>query len=320
MAIDTARIISGWTTLHEDARGAVIGLGNFDGVHKGHRSVLARAQIIAQGLNTHWGAAVFTPHPRQWFAPEGAPFRLSSDAQRAHILWMLGADPIFHLPFDAQLASMEPEVFVKSVLVDGLGVRGVVTGADFCFGKGRAGNADTLAHLAGRYGFAYHALEPVMDDARGGEGEKVSSSMIREALREGDPRLARTLMGRPFTIEGVVAHGDKRGRLLGFPTANMALGDYVRPKFGVYAVHVYHPDRERPLNGVANLGARPTVEGTQERLEVHIFDFEGDLYDLTLEVALLDFIRPEQKFDGLEALKAQIAQDCTRARALLERR
>ncbi|PWE16937.1 bifunctional riboflavin kinase/FMN adenylyltransferase [Marinicauda salina] len=310
-----SEIIEGYADLPAAARGGVAALGNFDGVHRGHRAVLDAAAALAAERGTVAVAAVFKPHPRRYFRPDIAPFRLMSDAQRARALAAAGAARIHVIPFGPELAAMSPEAFARDVLAGGLGLDGVVTGGDFRFGKDRAGDAAMLATLGERHGFTARAA-PEVDDA---DGTKISSTAIREALGRGEPETAARLLGGAWRIEGVVARGDERGRTLGFPTANIGLGDYVRPRFGVYAVRATVPGRDAPVPGVANIGRRPTVDGEDERLEVHLFDFEGDLYGSTLEVAIEHFIRPETKFDGLDALKRQIAADSEQARARLGR-
>ncbi len=292
------------------ARGSVAALGNFDGVHAGHRAVLNHAAALAAQLDAPVSAAVFKPHPRRFFKPDTAPFRLMSDAQRVRALEEAGAARVFAIPFDRELAGMTPEAFVERVLAGRLGLRGVVTGADFRFGKDRAGGAEALRTIGAAFGITAETAPEIRAEAR-----KVSSTGVREALQAGDAEGASKLLGRPFAIEGEVIHGDRRGRTLGFPTANIALGDYLRPAFGVYAVRARIDGETVWRPGVANLGRRPTVDGADERLEAHLFDFHGDLYGRTLEVALDAFIRGERRFDGLEALTAQIAADSATARA-----
>ncbi len=291
----------------------MVALGNFDGVHRGHAAVVAEAVQLARTLDAPAGAAVFSPHPRRVFAPDAPPFALMNDTQRVRALGEAGAELVHHIVFNRALSAMSPEAFVDEVLHTGLGLKGVVTGADFCFGKGRAGTADDLQRLCAQRGIETRIAKAVaFDDTP----EKISSSAARAALREGDPARAAALLGRPFALEGEVFKGDQRGRLLGFPTANVMLGDYVRPAFGVYATRSRLADG-RVVSGVANLGKRPTVDGVSERLEVHLFDFEGDLYGQILETELIRFIRGEQKFEGLDALKAQIASDSAAARDVL---
>jgi riboflavin kinase/FMN adenylyltransferase len=306
-------VYHGHSGLPEAARGAVLALGNFDGVHRGHAAVIAQAGALARTLDRKAGAAVFSPHPRLFFQPDAEPFALMSETQRVRALQAEGAEIIHHIVFDHALSQMSPDAFVEEVLHHGLGASGVVTGADFCFGKGRAGSAEDLQRLCADRGIACRIAEAVAMD--GAEG-KISSSDVRQALRDGDPERAADLLGRPFAIEGAVQQGDQRGRTIGFPTANVALGPYVRPAFGVYATRSRLEDG-RVIPGVANLGRRPTVEGTEARLEVHLFDVCEDLYGRTLETELIAFIRAEQKFSGLEALKAQIAADSETARSLL---
>lgn len=296
----------------------VAALGNFDGVHAGHRAVLDQTCALAASVGAEPVAAVFSPHPRRLFRADEPPFRLMNDAQRARALLAAGARRVDTIRFDAALAAMTPEAFVRDVLVGQLALQGVVTGGDFCFGKGRAGNADTLRDLGAQYGLAVGIAQTLVSDRLNGRA-KFSSSAVRNALREGDVETAAELLGRPWAIEGEVAHGDKRGRTLGFPTANIALAEYLRPKAGVYAVRAILPGRDGPVGGVANIGRRPTVEGTEERLEVFFFDYSGDLYGQILEVELIGFIREERRFEGLEALKAQIAIDSREARGVLDR-
>ena len=306
-------VYHGHSSLPEAARGAVLALGNFDGVHRGHAAVIGQARSLASPLDRQAGAAVFSPHPRIFFQPDGDPFALMNEAQRVRALQSEGAQLVHHIVFDHALSQMSPEAFVDEVLHHGLGAAGIVTGADFCFGKGRAGTAEDLQRLCAERAITCRIAEAV--SAHGAAG-KISSSDVRQALREGDPARAAALLGRPFAIEGAVTKGDQRGRTIGFPTANVALGPYVRPAFGVYATRSRLEDG-RVIPGVANLGRRPTVEGTEARLEIHLFNFDEDLYGRTLETGLITFIRPEKKFDGLDQLKAQIAEDSQAAREIL---
>ena len=303
----------GYKALPDTARGAVAALGTFDGVHRGHAAVLAEAAALAADVGAPPAAAVFTPHPRRFFQPDAPPFRLMNDAQRARALKTAGAALVHHIPFDADLAAISPEGFIKTVLHDGLGLAGVVTGADFRFGRGRTGDAEALQTLTLRFGIETRIAKAVDDACAGG---KISSSEAREALRRGEPERAAALLGRPFAVEGTVSKGDRRGRTLGFPTANIALDGYLRPAFGVYATRSRLPGG-RSCAGVANLGVRPTVSGQEARLEVHLFDWSGDLYGATIETDLVAFLRPERRFDGLEALKRQIAEDEVEARRRL---
>ena len=290
-------------------------IGNFDGVHLGHQAVIGRAVAKAEALGIPSAVLTFEPHPRMLFKPDSEPFRLTPLRPKAHAIETIGVDILIVLAFDRALSEKSAEAFVEDVLVTGMAAGHVVVGEDFVFGHDRLGTVDRLARMGSALGFGVTALEPVA----GLDGTVYSSTAVRQALTAGAPRRAAALLGRAWEIEGRVEHGDARGRQLGFPTANLGLGDYLRPAFGVYAVEagidLGAETRWRP--GVANLGRRPTVAGLVERLEVHLFDFEGDLYGRHLRVRLIDFLRPEKKFDGLEALRAQIARDCAAARAIL---
>ncbi|MGR4891648.1 bifunctional riboflavin kinase/FAD synthetase [Sphingopyxis sp. LARHCG72] len=292
-------------------RGGVIALGNFDGFHAGHQAVVGRAVRHAQDEGRPAIVATFDPHPVRFFKPDVAPFRLTTLDQRQELFAAAGADAMLVLPFDATLAGTTAEDFITGLLLDRYGAAGVVTGADFVFGKGRGGNVVTLADHARRLGFFTEMVAPV-DDAE----EVISSSRIREALQAGDCATATRLLTRPFTIRGQVQHGDKNGRLLGFPTANLDMGQYLRPRYGIYAVTGRLPDG-RILKGAANLGIRPSFDPPKELLEPHFFDFAEDLYGQELDVAFHAFIRPEAKFDSMDALMAQIAADCEEAKRLL---
>lgn len=303
--------------LPDTARGAVLAIGNFDGVHFGHQQVIADARALADAKAAPLGVMLFDPHPQQFFAPDNPPFRLTRLVTRAALLADLGVDFTLGLPFDAAMAACEAEDFIADILVERLGVAAVCVGYDFCFGKGRKGNFTMLQDVGGEMGFETLATEAVMQPD---STNPYSSSAIRNFLRDGEPEKAAALMGHAFAIEAAVQQGDQRGRTIGFATANMPLDDYVLPKFGVYAVRAEILDggfAGAVLNGVANLGMRPTVGTDKPRLESHFFDFEGDLYGANLRVSLLHFIRAEQKFDGLDALQAQIAKDSDQAREML---
>ncbi len=303
--------------LPDTARGAVLAIGNFDGVHFGHQQVIADARALADAKAAPLGVMLFDPHPQQFFAPDNPPFRLTRLVTRASLLADLGVDFTLGLPFDAAMAACEAEDFIADILVERLGVAAVCVGYDFCFGKGRKGNFTMLQDVGGEMGFETLATEAVMQPD---STNPYSSSAIRNFLRDGEPEKAAALMGHAFAIEAAVQQGDQRGRTIGFATANMPLDDYVLPKFGVYAVRAEILDggfAGAVLNGVANLGMRPTVGTDKPRLESHFFDFEGDLYGANLRVSLLHFIRAEQKFDGLDALQAQIAKDSDQAREML---
>jgi riboflavin kinase/FMN adenylyltransferase len=308
----TIRRVHDWRGLTPHDQNVSTAFGNFDGVHLGHQRVIAAAKEAAARLGAPLGVISFEPHPRRWFQPTAAPFRVMSVNQQSRALAELGVEIFYVLPFGSELANMSAEDFVRHVLHDSLKVRHMAAGFDVTFGKGRTGSGQSLTALGQALGFGVTIVERV-DDAH---GAKLSSSAVREALQAGRPDEAAAILGRPFAVEGVVAEGDKRGRTLGFPTANIELGDYVRPAFGVYATVTRLPDA-REVAGVANLGRRPTVGGVVERLEVHLFDFEEDLYGQTVETALIAFLRPEQRFESLDALKAQIAEDAAAARKVL---
>lgn len=307
--------------LPTDAQGAVVVIGNFDGVHRGHQLLLADARRLADSLGTPLAVLTFEPHPRSVFLADQPPFRLTSLRAKAHALQEAGVDHLFVLHFDREFSLKPAEAFVEDILVRDLALRHVVVGWDFCFGHKRGGNVALLQSMGAKHGFGVTAVDPVMT----GEGEVYSSSIIRRHLREGRPAKAAELLGRPWEIEGRVEQGEQRGRTIGFPTANLGLGDHLCPALGVYAVEagidpgVEHGEEISWHPAVANIGRRPTVAGEGIRLEVHFLDFSGDLYGRTLRVRLIDFIRPEKKFDGLDALKAQIALDCGQARQILAR-
>ena len=292
-------------------RGGVIALGNFDGFHAGHQAVVGRAVRHAKDEGRPAIVATFDPHPVRFFKPDVPPFRLTTLDQRQELFAEAGADAMLVLPFDAALAGTTAEEFITGLLLDRYGAAGVVTGADFVFGKGRGGDVVTLADHARRFGFFTEMVAPV-DDAE----EVISSSRIREALQAGDCAAATRLLTRPFTVRGRVQHGDKNGRLLGFPTANLDMGQYLRPRYGIYAVTGKLADG-RVLKGAANLGIRPSFDPPKELLEPHFFDFAGDLYGQEIDVAFHAFIRPEAKFDDMDALMARIAADCDEAKRLL---
>jgi riboflavin kinase/FMN adenylyltransferase len=299
------------------AQHSVLAIGNFDGVHLGHQQVIADARALAEAKDVPLGVMLFDPHPQQFFAPDAPPFRLTRLVTRAALLADLGVDFTLALPFDAAMAACEAEDFIADILVDKLDVSAVCVGYDFCFGKGRKGNFAMLRDVGGEMGFETFATEAVLQPD---STSPFSSSAIRNFLRDGEPEKAAALIGHAFAIEAEVQTGDRRGHTIGFATANMPLDDYVLPKFGVYAVRAHVLDGAfagQELSGVANLGLRPTVGTDKPRLESHFFDFDGDLYGASLRVALIHFIRPEQKFDGLDALKAQITKDSDKAREML---
>ena len=307
-----ARIVSGWRGLPEIDRGLSVAVGAFDGVHRGHQAVIGQAREAAERLGVPLGVVSFDPHPRRYFQPEAAPFRLMTRGQMARALGDLGVDRLYLLPFDAEMAAMTDEAFARQVLAEGLGVRHVAVGFDFTFGKGRSGSPALLRGYGEEMGFSVSVSERV-DDA---DGLKLSSSAVREALKAGDMERTGAILGRPFAIEGEVVHGDKRGRTIGVPTANISLGGYMRPAYGVYATRTRLPDG-RVFDGVANLGVRPMFPTDDLLLEVWLFGFDGDLYGQTVETDLVAFLRGEMAFDGLDALKEQIDRDAAAARDAL---
>lgn len=293
-------------------RGAIVALGNFDGFHLGHQAVVREAVEWARSEGRPAIVATFDPHPVRHFAPHVPAFRLTSLDQREEMFLAAGADAMLVFHFDEELASTSAEDFVGKLLGERIGAAGVVTGEDFTFGKGRDGDREGLATLGAAHGIAARAVGPVMDS-----GLIVSSSRIRDALKAGDCETATRLMTRPYAIRALVQHGDKRGREIGFPTANMVIGPYIRPRFGIYAITGRIRDSGAALTGAASLGIRPTFEPPVELLEPHFFDFRGDLYDREVEVSFHHFLRPEEKFDSLDALIEQMNADCDRARELL---
>jgi riboflavin kinase/FMN adenylyltransferase len=292
-------------------RGAVIALGNFDGFHVGHQAVAGRAIAMARDLGVPAIVATFDPHPVRHFKPDAPWFRLTTLEQRQRLFAEAGADAMLVFDFNAALAATSAADFIDRLLVERFGASGIVTGSDFVFGQGRGGNEATLQAAAEVGKFTYAMVAPVDDG-----GEVVSSSRIRAALLTGDCATATRLLTRPFAIEGVVQHGDKNGRLLGYPTANIDMGHYLRPRYGIYAVTGRLADG-RVLRGAANVGIRPQFDPPKELLEPHFFDFAEDLYGQTIEVAFHAFLRGEAKFDSLDALKVQMARDCAEAKARL---
>jgi len=307
------RVIRGWKDLPQGDRGAAVAMGNFDGVHRGHQKVIALAAKAAGELGCQLGVITLDPHPRVYFRPDEPAFHLMKPDQQARALEALGVDVLYVLPLTPELADMTDQEFATRVLHEGLAARHVAVGFDNSFGKDRTGSPQTMRAYGAELGFGVSVADPVEDDA----GEKFSSTAVREALREGHPQEAARILGRPFAIEGEVQRGRQLGRKLGFPTANVALGDYVIPKFGVYATRTRLPDG-RDIPGVANIGINPTIEGVRAPLlEVWLFDFDEDIYDQVIETELIAFLRPELKFDGLEAMTAQVMQDAQEARDLL---
>lgn len=296
----------------ESLRGAIIALGNFDGFHLGHQAVAKEAIDWARSEGRPAIIATFDPHPVRFFRPDVPPFRLTTLEQRQELYLAAGATAMLVFHFDGELAGTSAEDFITKVLLDRLGAHGVVSGEDFTFGQGAKGNVALLQGFGAEHGLMSRTVGAVIDD-----GRAISSSRVREALREGDPEEAARLLTRPFAVRGVVQHGDKRGREIGYPTANLTLETYLRPKYGIYAVTGRILATGQELKGAANVGMRPQFEPPKELLEPYFFDFSGDLYGQEIEVAFHHFLRGEAKFDTLDALTEQMAADCDEARRLL---
>jgi riboflavin kinase / FMN adenylyltransferase len=312
MAKMTIPRLSASEPMPDALRGAVAALGNFDGFHKGHQAVAGEAITQAKAQGRPAIIATFDPHPVRYFVPDAAPFRLTSLDQRQRLFAEAGADAMLVFEFDGALASTTAQDFIEKLLIDRLGLSGVVTGEDFTFGKARGGNIAMLKEAGSALGLACTTVGPVED-----AGGIISSSRIRDALKAGDCAEATRLLTRPFAVQGSIIHGDKNGRKLGFPTANIAMNSYVRPAYGVYAVRGRLPDG-RILDGAANIGIRPQFDPPKELLEPHFFDFDGDLYGQIIEVEFHKHLRSEAKFDSMEALMVQMQADCTQAKAHLK--
>lgn len=306
------RIIRDYQFVEPKDRGASVAIGNFDGVHLGHRSVidLARKAVPDAPL----GVMTFEPHPRAYFAPDAPPFRLMSAEARASRLEKIGVQLLYELNFNAALAGLSPIEFAQNVISDGLGLAHVIVGADFCFGKGRAGTAADLAAFGQQLGFGV-TIAPLVEQG----AQTVSSTAIRQALSDGRPKDAAAMLGHWHRIEGPVIGGEQRGRELGFPTANMSINGLHPPAFGVYAVLVDVMDgpHKGSYHGAASIGVRPMFGENRPNLETFLFDFSGDLYGATLSIGLVEYLRPELKFDGLDGLIVQMDNDCYRARDIL---
>jgi len=310
------RIFRHYDDVPATLRGAVVAIGNFDGVHRGHRALIAEAKMQAEARRSPLAVLSFEPHPQEFFKPSPDCFRLTPLRAKARLLADLGVDALFALNFDGEMARRTPQDFVLNVLVEGLGISGAVVGHDFEFGQKRAGNLATLSYMGEMEGFTVTAFDTVTASG----DEKISSTLIRKMLREAHPEEAARLLGHPWAVEARVEHGDARGRTMGFPTANMHLGHCLAPAFGVYAVRVNILEGDRTVarhDGVANFGIRPMYQVNVPLLETHLFDFDGDLYGKYLSVELIQYIRPEAKFSGLDALIAQIGADAIKAREIL---
>lgn len=310
------KIFRHYRDVPDSCRGAAVAIGNFDGVHLGHQALIARARAVADRLKAPLGVLAFEPHPQEFFRPGAECFRLTPFRTKARLLAERGVEIMYAIPFDLEMANRNADEFVRDVLVAGLGVRAAIIGADFRFGKGRAGDAAFLTEAGLRHGFAVEVFSTVA--AHG--AQKISSSEIRAALANGRPEEAAKLLGHFWTIEARVEHGDRRGRELGFPTANMRLDGYLKPAFGVYAIRATILENELPAGtygGVANIGIRPMFRTDSPLLEAYLFDFAGDLYGKRLAVELVGYLRPEMAFDSVEALKRQMTRDAGAARIAL---
>lgn len=295
----------------QDARGSVCVIGNFDGLHLGHQALLRQAADIARAQNAPLSVLTFEPHPREFFQPEAEPFRLTLLPAKQRILGSLGVAHLFAAEFNAALAALTPAEFIEKILKNQLGVKHVLVGRDFAFGRGRAGNVDDLRKVAG---FGLTAIDPVTCHGE----ETYSSTRVRGLLRAGKLDEGAALLGRRWEIEMPVVHGDKRGRELGFPTANQQAGRYLRLPLGIYAVRAQVEGDTVWRDGVANFGIRPMFRITQPIFETYIFDYDTEIYGKNLRVQPVKFLRPEQEFRGLEALSEQIKQDCHAAAAVLK--
>ncbi len=307
-------LIRGLHNLHSHHHGCVATLGNFDGVHLGHQYVLGELAEKADEMRLPAVVITFEPQPQEFFTPEQCPGRLTRFREKVRALRRLAVDRLFVLPFTQKLAQMNAEDFIQQVLVDGLGVRYLVVGDDVHFGKGRKGDFAMLQQVGKERGFQVVSMRTFLLD-----GERISSTRVRKALIAGDLNEAEKLLGRPYRMCGRVAHGYKRGRQIGFPTANIHLHRKVSPIQGVFAVEMFGVEGE-PVAGVANVGTRPTVNGTRTVLEVHLFDFSTDIYGSQVSVDFLEKIRNEQKFESFDALREQILQDADQAREYFRQR
>lgn len=308
------RVIRDPDFIAPEDRGAAVAIGNFDGVHLGHQAVIDLARNAADDLGAPLGILTFEPHPREVFQPDAAPFRLMNASAKAHRLEKLGIEKLYEIPFNASLSGLTAREFAEAVICDTLGLTHVVVGEDFCFGKGRTGNAADLARFGAEMGFGV-TVAPIMATPAG----RVSSTNIRTALAQGRPRDAAQMLGHWHRIDGPVIKGDQRGRDLGYPTANMSISGLHPPKFGVYAVKIDVLDGPHAgsYHGAASIGVRPMFGENRPNCESYLFDFAGDLYGAPLSVALVEYLRGEEKFDSLDALITQMGHDCDRARAIL---
>ncbi|HEX2591486.1 MAG TPA: bifunctional riboflavin kinase/FAD synthetase, partial [Rhizomicrobium sp.] len=309
----TMKIFRHYNDVTDAFKGAVVAVGNFDGVHRGHQALIAEARRLADERGASLGVLAFEPHPQEFFRHSKESFRLTPFRAKARLIAEQGADVMFALNFDAEMATKSAQDFVLDVLVGGLGVGCIVVGQDFRFGKGRSGDVAMLSYMGEMEGFGVTVFEPVLENT----ADKISSTHIREALKAGKPEVAANLLGHWWSVEARVDHGDARGRTIGFPTANMNVEDFLRPAYGVYAVRATILENDKPVaryGGVANFGVRPMYKIETPLLETYLFDFAGDLYGKHLQIEFIHYIRGEAKLAGLDALKAQIAKDCDEAR------
>ena len=311
------RILRHTNELTAADRGCVVALGNFDGFHRGHQVVIGEAGRLAREMGLLLAVVVTEPHPVSFFAPNAPAFRLTPFRERAQLLEQFGVDVLLVLPFDKELASMPAQNFVLDILCAGLNAKHVFVGYDYRFGKGRGGGTDVLGYMGDMEGFGLSVIKAVTVGLEGYAGEIYSSTVVRKALQNGEARKAAALLGHWWTINGRVTEGDKRGRTIGFPTANIELGESLLPKLGVYAVRVRFEGGTKTVSGVANIGKRPTFDKRDVLMEVHLFDFDQDIYGQHLRVELVAFLREEQKFDGIESLKTQIHKDSRIAKIVL---
>jgi len=310
------KIFRHYRDVPDACKGAVVALGNFDGVHLGHQALIGAARAQAKAAGVPIGVLAFEPHPQEFFRPSEQSFRLTPFRAKARLIAGLGADFLYALTFDAEMAAKSADEFISDVLLGGLGVKAIVVGEDFQFGKGRAGNIATLSQAGRERGFGVTVFKPVAASGH----DKISSTQIRDALKQGRPEEAARLLGHHWSVEARVEHGDKRGRALGFPTANMKHVDCLQPAFGIYAVRAKVLDDDRVISeheGVSSFGVRPMFQVDTPLLETYLFDFDGDLYGKHMAVELIAYLRPEAKLERIEALKAQIAKDCEDAKKAL---
>ena len=302
--------------LPDNARKATIAIGNFDGVHPGHRAVINEAGLIARNEGLPWAVLTFEPHPRQLFSPNQDPFRLTPFRAKAEEIEAMGVDLLIVQRFDNPFSQIKAEEFVMKAVVQGLDAHHVVSGYDFVFGHNRGGHCDLLLSMGEKEGFGFTAVSALSDNS----GEIYSSTRIRDRLKDADPKGAAKILGREFELSGRVVHGNHLGRELNYPTANIHLRSYIRPANGIYAVRVLVEGygNKNWIDGAANIGIRPTIGGNEIIFEVFLIDFDADLYGKYLRVRLVDYLRKEKKFDGLDALKAQIALDTEKARTVLK--